>query len=83
MQVIKSVSMKDGPRPRQLALVAAIWLFSLLLGLERMLVLQMQDRATTSRSAWQSYTILTSISNICIVESTGCGRGSTPCRRSP
>ena len=81
MQVIKSVSMKDGPRPRQLALVAAIWLFSLLLGLERMLVLQMQDRATTSRSAWQSYTILTS--NICIIESTGCGRGSTPCRRSP
>ena len=51
VQVIKSVSMKDGPRPRQLALVAAIWLFSLLLGLERMLVLQMQDRATTSRSA--------------------------------
>ena len=51
MQVIKSVSMKDGPRPRQLALVASIWLFSLLLGLERMLVLQMQDRATTSRSA--------------------------------
>ena len=31
-KLVKSVTMKDGPRPRQIVLVALIWMFSTFLG---------------------------------------------------
>ena len=34
-KAIKSVTMKDGPRPRQLVMIALIWIFSTFLGVER------------------------------------------------
>ena len=48
-KIVKSVTMKDGPRPRQLVVLALIWIFSTFLGLERMLHLQMQEKGSKSR----------------------------------
>ena len=48
-KVIKSVTMREGPRPRQLVAVALVWIFSMFLGLERMFHLQMQEKGHRSR----------------------------------
>ena len=48
-KVIKSVTMKDGPRPKQLVLISFIWIFSSLLGLERIFHLKMQEKGSTAR----------------------------------
>ena len=51
-KIIKSVSMKEGPRPRQVALVAIIWMISTFFGFERILALQMQERGSLVREYW-------------------------------
>ena len=57
-KIIKSVSMKEGPRPRQVALVAVIWMISTFFGFERILALQMQERGSLVREyfvrPWQN-----------------------------
>ena len=48
-KIVKAVTMKDGPRPKQLVVLALIWIFSTFLGLESMLQLQMQEKGSKSR----------------------------------
>merc|ERR1712038_617014 len=57
-KIKKSVSMKEGPRPRQVALVAIIWMISTFFGFERILALQMQEKGSLVREyllrPWQN-----------------------------
>ena len=57
-KIIKSVTMKEGPRPRQVALVASIWMISTFFGFERTLALQMQEKGSLVREylvrPWQN-----------------------------
>ena len=57
-KIIKSVSMKEGPRPRQIVVVACIWMFSTFFGFERILALQMQEKGSLVREyfvrPWQN-----------------------------
>lgn len=51
-KVIKSVTMKEGPRPKQLVIVSFIWIFSLFLGLEQIFALKMQEKGSFAREYW-------------------------------
>ena len=51
-KVIKSVTMKDGPRPKQLIIISFIWIFSTFLGLEQIFALKMQEKGSLAREYW-------------------------------
>ena len=57
-KIIKSVSIKEGPRPRQIALIALIWMVSTFFGFERIFALQKKEKGSLVREyfirPWES-----------------------------
>ena len=51
-KLIKAVSMKEGPRPRQVAVVVLIWLVSTSVGFERIFALQKKVKGSLVRQYW-------------------------------